>query len=53
MNVPNTPAVRLSGVTIAFPTARGGMFRAVENAIAAAKVDVTKGYDNSFAEAVK
>ena len=32
MSLSNAPAVRLSGVTIAFPTARGGLFRAVENA---------------------
>lgn len=32
MDLSNTPAVRLSGVTIAFPTAKGGLFRAVENA---------------------
>ncbi|WP_273500824.1 ABC transporter ATP-binding protein [Paracoccus sphaerophysae] len=32
MNKPITDAVRLSGVTIAFPTARGGVFRAVEDA---------------------
>lgn len=32
MNAPNMEAVRLSGVTIAFPTPRGGVFRAVENA---------------------